>query len=125
MSFDPPMSFDLTAWASWAQLISLLGPDPLFYAGSGFLRDRQCGRSGLAATSSARAREGSGTPEEDGQSGGSVTCNSRMMISAVFGDGNPTDVRTSSNSSLAHRVRTRSSDSQTPMMYSASSPMAQ
>jgi hypothetical protein len=34
------MSFDLSVWALWAQLISLLALVPLFYAGSGFLRDR-------------------------------------------------------------------------------------
>src|SRR6266567_1311947 len=59
------------------------------------------------------------------QSGGSVACNSRMVISAVFGDGKPTEVSTSSNPSLAQRVRTRSSDSHTPMMYRAPSPIAQ
>jgi len=58
-------------------------------------------------------------------SGGSVACSSRMVISAVFGDGKPTEVSTSSNSPLAQRVRTRSSDSHTPMMYSARSPIAQ
>jgi hypothetical protein len=47
------------------------------------------------------------------QRGGSVTCNSRMVSSAVFGDGKPTEVSTSSNSSLVHRERTRSSDSHT------------
>jgi hypothetical protein len=35
------------------------------------------------------------------------------------------EVSTSSSSSLAHRVRRRSSDSQTPMMYRAPSPIAQ
>lgn len=54
-----------------------------------------------------------------GSRGGSVACNSKMVVSAVFGDGKPTGVSTSSKSSLAHRVQTRSSDSQTPMMYRA------
>src|SRR5258708_3724518 len=58
-------------------------------------------------------------------SGGSAACNSRTVISAVFGDGKPTEVSSSSNSSLAQRARTRSSDSHAPMMYRASSPIAQ
>jgi hypothetical protein len=47
------------------------------------------------------------------QSGGSVACNSRIVISAVFGDGMPAEVSRYSNSSLAQRVRTRFSDSHT------------
>jgi hypothetical protein len=58
-------------------------------------------------------------------SGGSIAYNSRMVISAVFGDGKPTEVSASSNSSLAHRVRTRSCNSHTPMMCRARSPIAQ
>lgn len=50
-------------------------------------------------------------------SGGSVACRLRIVISAARGEGNPTEVSISSNSSLAQRVRKCSSDSHTPMMY--------
>jgi hypothetical protein len=50
---------------------------------------------------------------------------SRMVTSAVFGDGNPTETRRSSNWELCQRVRTCSSDCQTPTMYNASWLVAQ
>ena len=46
-------------------------------------------------------------------------------MSAVLGDGNPAETRRSSNSGLCQRVRTCSSDCQTPTMYNASWLVAQ
>jgi len=57
-------------------------------------------------------------------SGGSMACRSRIVVS-VGVEGKPTDVSRLLKSSLAHRRRACSSDSQTPMMYSASRDVAQ
>src|SRR6266581_8100926 len=50
------------------------------------------------------------------QSGGSIVCSLRIVISAFFGEGKPTEMSVFSNSSLDHRVRMLSSESQTPTM---------
>src|SRR5260370_6442686 len=57
-------------------------------------------------------------------SGGAMACRSRIVIS-VGVDGKPKDVSRLLKSSLAHLLRTCSSESQTPMMYSASLDVAQ
>ena len=88
---------------------------PRAAAGNAVARSAVCRPPGLSAAAGVLSVS----------SGGSVACNSRMVISAVFGAGKPTEVSTSSNSSLAQRARTRSSDSHTPMMYKAPSPIAQ
>jgi hypothetical protein len=49
-------------------------------------------------------------------SGGSIVCSLRIVISASFGEGNPTEVSVFSNSSLDQRVRMLSSQSHTPTM---------
>lgn len=50
------------------------------------------------------------------QSGGSIVCSLRIVISAFFGEGNPTEMSVFSNSSLDQRVRMLSSESHTPTM---------
>jgi len=45
-----------------------------------------------------------------------MACSLRIVISAFFGEGNPTERRVFSNSSFAQRVRMLSSESHTPMM---------
>src|SRR4029077_12140024 len=57
-----------------------------------------------------------GPPQTEGQSGGSTACSSRIVKSALFGGGKPTDVKTFSNSSLDQRLRACSSESHTPTM---------
>jgi hypothetical protein len=95
----------------------------------------------LTARTGARTSAGrSGAPRRDvpqrrscglwrkqprGHRGGSMARRSKMVMSAVLGDGNPTETRRSSNSGLCQRVRRCSSDCQTPMMYNASWLVAQ
>ena len=59
------------------------------------------------------------------QMGGSMACKRSTVISAWSIVGNPACARASRICSLAKRVRIASSDSQTPTMYSESSPTAQ
>src|SRR5690349_10727086 len=51
-----------------------------------------------------------------GQSGGSTACSSRIVRSALLGDGNPPSAKTFSSPSLDQRVRACSAESHTPTM---------